>query len=46
VLLGADLLVSGDRPLQDSLRAGAHSGVAVMPAIRFNSMVQPADRTE
>jgi putative ABC transport system permease protein len=45
VLLGADLLVSGDRPLPDALASEAHTrGLAVAHAIRFNSMVQPAER--
>ena len=45
VLLGADLLVSGDRPLADEfVREARTRGLAVVPAIRFNSMVQPADR--
>jgi putative ABC transport system permease protein len=46
VLLGADLLVSGDRPLADEFAREARTrGLAVVPAVRFNSMVQPADRT-
>ena len=45
VLLGADLLVSGDRPLPDEFAREARArGLAVVPAIRFNSMVQPAER--
>jgi putative ABC transport system permease protein len=45
VLLGADLLLSGDRPLPDDYAREARArGLAVAPAIRFNSMVQPADR--
>src|SRR5438094_3026374 len=47
VLLGADLLVSGDRPLpNDFAREAGRRGLAVVPAIRFNSMVQPAGRAE
>jgi len=43
-LLGADLLVSGDRPLPDAYAAQARAlGLATSPAIRFNSMVQQAD---
>jgi putative ABC transport system permease protein len=43
VLLGADLLLSGDRPLSDDYSREARSrGLAVVPATRFNSMVQPA----
>ncbi len=43
VLLGADLLVSGDRPLADDFAREARArGLAVVPAIRFNSMVLPA----
>ena len=42
MLLGADLLLSGDRPLPDRLRREARArGLAVVPVIRFNSMVQP-----
>jgi putative ABC transport system permease protein len=41
LLLGADLMVSGDRPLPPALTDEARSrGLAVVPAIRFNSMVQ------
>ncbi|HXX83453.1 MAG TPA: FtsX-like permease family protein [Casimicrobiaceae bacterium] len=44
VLLGADLLLSGDRPLPDEYASEALArGLSVVPAIRFNSMVQPAD---
>ncbi|MEO5764919.1 MAG: FtsX-like permease family protein [Casimicrobiaceae bacterium] len=44
LLLGADLMVSGDRPLPDALGAEAQrAGLATTPVIRFNSMVQPAD---
>ena len=47
VLLGADLLISGDRPLPESLVEEAHArGLAVVPAIRFNSMVQSAGRSD
>jgi putative ABC transport system permease protein len=43
VLLGADLLLSGDRPLpEDFAREARTRGLAVVPVIRFNSMVQPA----
>ena len=43
VLLGADLLLSGDRPLPDEFAAEASArGLSIVPAIRFNSMVQPA----
>jgi putative ABC transport system permease protein len=45
VLLGADLLLSGDRPLPDKFTREAHRrGLDVVPVIRFNSMVQPAER--
>jgi len=41
LLLGADLLLSGDRPLPDSFMREARSrGLAAVPAIKFNSMVQ------
>src|SRR3982751_4953299 len=44
LLLGADLLVSGDRPLPDDYAATARArGLSTTPAIRFNSMVQGAD---
>ncbi|HVE51578.1 MAG TPA: FtsX-like permease family protein [Casimicrobiaceae bacterium] len=44
LLLGADLMISGDRPLPDSFVARAKSdGLASTPVIRFNSMVQTAD---
>lgn len=40
-LLGADLMVSGDRPLPQAYAAEAEAlGLATSPAIRFNSMVQ------
>ena len=43
LLLGADVLVSGDRPLPDSLAAEAgRRGLAASPALKFNSMVQRA----
>ena len=43
LLLGADLMISGDRPLPAALRrrARARDGLAATPVIRFNSMVQP-----
>ena len=42
-LLGADLMVSGDRPLPSEYAAEARSlRLATSPAIRFNSMVQQA----
>jgi putative ABC transport system permease protein len=42
LLLGADLMVSGDRPLPEDLADGARErGLATVPVIRFNSMVQP-----
>jgi len=46
LLLGADLLLSGDRPLPDSFTREARSrGLAAVPAIKFNSMVQAAEGT-
>jgi putative ABC transport system permease protein len=43
LLLGADLLISGDRPLPADFEQEAHRrGLATTPAVRFNSMVQPA----
>ena len=43
LLLGADLMVSGDRPLpQDYADEAKALGLATSPAIRFNSMVQPS----
>ena len=43
LLLGADLMISGDRPLPDTfVREAEERGLAVSPAIRFNSMVQAA----
>ena len=42
LLLGADLMVSADRPLPpDYTREAATRGLATVPVIRFNSMVQP-----
>ncbi|HSQ80356.1 MAG TPA: FtsX-like permease family protein [Casimicrobiaceae bacterium] len=42
-LLGADLMITGDRPLPESFAGEAHSlGLDTSPAIRFNSMVQIA----
>ncbi|MFI4888389.1 MAG: SipW-dependent-type signal peptide-containing protein, partial [Burkholderiales bacterium] len=44
LLLGADLMVSGDRPLPQEYAAEAKAlDLATSPAIRFNSMVQQAD---
>ncbi len=41
LLLGGDLMLSGDRPLPDAYAGEARSrGLAVVPAIKFNSMVQ------
>lgn len=43
LLLGADALVSGDRPLPDAFAAEAQlRGLATTPAVRFNSMIQKA----
>jgi len=43
LLLGADLMISGDRPLPSAYAEEArHRGLATSPAIRFNSMVQVA----
>ena len=43
LLLGADLMVSGDRPLPDAYAEQARAlGLATSPAIRFNSMVAQA----
>ena len=43
LLLGADLMVSGDRPLPTTFTDEARRrGLATSPAIRFNSMVQAA----
>ncbi len=45
VLLGADLLLSGDRPLpEDYAREARARRLDVVPVIRFNSMVQPDER--
>jgi len=44
VLLGGDLLLSADRPFPPALEQEARArGLAVVPAIRFNSMVAPAE---
>jgi putative ABC transport system permease protein len=41
VLLGADLLVSGDRPLPPEFEREARArGLVVTPGIKFNSMIQ------
>jgi putative ABC transport system permease protein len=41
LLLGGDLMLSGDRPLPDAYAGEARSrGLAVVPVIKFNSMVQ------
>ncbi len=43
LLLGADVLVSGDRPLPATFAAAAQQrGLAATPALKFNSMVQRA----
>src|SRR5579862_9718965 len=43
LLLGGDLLLSGDRPINDDFAKTARSrGIAVVPVIKFNSMVQAA----
>jgi len=43
LLLGGDLLLSGDRPLPDDYAKEARQrGLAVVPAIKFNSMIQTA----
>jgi putative ABC transport system permease protein len=43
LLLGADLMLSADRPLPpDYAREAAARGLATVPVIRFNSMVQTA----
>jgi putative ABC transport system permease protein len=45
LLLGGDLLLSADRPLPDDYVQEARSrGLAVVPAIKFNSMVQSASQ--
>ncbi|MBP1619504.1 MAG: transporter permease [Acidobacteria bacterium] len=42
LLLGADVLVTGDRPLPPAFADEAlRRGLATTPAIKFNSMVQP-----
>src|SRR5436190_11057418 len=44
LLLGADVLVSGDRALPESLADEARRrGLATTPALKFNSMVQRAE---
>jgi len=44
LLLGADLMISGDRPLADAYAAEARRrGLRTTPGIKFNSMVQRAD---
>ena len=41
LLLGADVLISGDRPLPDTFASeAAKRGLAATPALKFNSMVQ------
>ncbi len=41
LLLGADAMISGDRPLPPSFQESARAlGLATTPVIRFNSMVQ------
>lgn len=43
LLLGADALISSDRPLPSAFEEAARArGLETMPAIRFNSMVQKA----
>ncbi len=43
LLLGADLMISGDRPLPPSYGENARArGLVVTPVIRFNSMVPPS----
>src|SRR6266566_1738950 len=43
LLLGADMMISGDRPLPDRFAAEARRrGLLGSPVIRFNSMVQAA----
>ena len=42
LLLGADVMISGDRPLPPSFADDARArGLVTTPVIRFNSMVQP-----
>jgi putative ABC transport system permease protein len=44
LLLGADLMVSADRPLPPEFTREAQArGLSTVPAIRFNSMVQQAE---
>jgi putative ABC transport system permease protein len=43
LLLGGDLMISGDRPLPDAYASEARSrGLLATPVVRFNSMVQNA----
>ena len=43
LLLGADVMISADRPLPEAFAAeAARRGLAVTPGIKFNSMVQRA----
>ena len=43
--LGADVMISSDRPLQASLADDARSrGLDALPVVRFNSMVSPSKR--
>ena len=43
LLLGADVLISADRPLAPEFGAeAARRGLASTPALKFNSMIQPA----
>jgi putative ABC transport system permease protein len=45
LLLGADVMISGDRPLPASFADDARTaGLVTTPVIRFNSMVQPNAR--
>ena len=45
LLLGADVMISGDRPLPPAFADDAHAlGLRTSPVIRFNSMVQPNAR--
>ena len=42
LLLGADVMISGDRPLPSAIADAAHArGLMTTNVIRFNSMVQP-----
>ena len=44
LLLGADLMLSADRPLPPEFaQRSAHARTRRVPAIRFNSMVQPSE---